>query len=131
MSKNRKEKIKLFADHNSWPLWGLDTDNLGDIPLDRIKGLSDELRNRLENWADEYDKAFEEDLEIPSNAPPASPERIEKTKAWNRKFKKEGALMWLELRKEIGEDYEVLYQLSGEPYLTDPKQLENYDFWTS
>ncbi|MBE9077664.1 hypothetical protein IQ241_10205 [Romeria aff. gracilis LEGE 07310] len=119
-------RIKLQADYSSSPLW--DVDNPDNLSLETFN-LSDELRARLERWAEEYDQRLNRDN--PGDKTPAPPEVIKAVKARAKAFDKEGALMWLELRKELKGEYEVGYFLSGYGILTDPKELEQFDFWKS
>lgn len=117
-------KIKLQADYSSSPLW--DVDDPTNVPLEHFE-LSDQLRARLERWAEEYDQGLNWDN--PGDKTLAPPEVVKAVQEQGKASDKEGALMWLELRKELGKEYEVGYFISGHGSLTDPKELEQFDFW--
>jgi hypothetical protein len=55
-SKDEKSmtiNIKLMADYFSYPLWGLDNDNIGDINPHELP-LSEETIAKLEQWSQIY-----------------------------------------------------------------------------
>ena len=119
-----KRRIKLQADYSSSPLW--DVDNPDNVSLEKFK-LSNDLKVRLERWIEELESGLDRD----NPGGYDSVENPETVKAWWSSFRKKGALMWLELRKELADEYEVSYFISGHGLLTDPKELENFAFWTS
>lgn len=115
-----------MADYGCWPLW--DVDNPNDLPLDGFN-LPDNLRTRLEKWTIEFEQSF--DWDNPGDSTPTPSGVAEVEKAWAKAFRKEGAFVWLELRKELAEEYEISYFAGKHRFLTDPKELENFAFWTS
>jgi len=88
-----------MSDYCSYPLWGLDDDNIGDIDPKSLP-LSETTIQRLEKWADIYDAILNWD--DPASSGFASQEAKEA-------FEQEGISLWLQLRKELSSDYEVLY----------------------
>ena len=123
---NMAKKIKLQADYGCWPLW--DVDNPSNLSLEKFK-LSETLHARLGKWVEEYNQQL--DWDNLGDPTPLSPGEGAARRVWYEIFLKEGALMWLELRKELADEYEVSYFISGHGLLTDPKELENFAFWTS
>jgi hypothetical protein len=95
----KKIKIKLMTDYYSHPLWGLDSDNIGDIDPKKLP-LSQETIDRLENWAATYNAILNQ--EDPASSSFDSPQSEED-------FEQEGIRLWLQVRQELPENYEVWY----------------------
>jgi len=117
-----KRRIKLQADYSSSPLW--DIENPDNIPLSEFD-ISDRLRTRLENWV----KKLEDGLDNDNPGSYGQRKDIDFIQGWWKDFRREGACIWLELRQEIGKEYEVSYFVSRHGLLNDPQQLEQLDFW--
>ena len=97
-----KQRIKLWADYGSYPLWGVDEiDNFAPEELP----LCSKTIKRLHQWQDNYDLTLNE--EYPPESGFSSPQAEET-------FKQEGYQLWLSLRQELGSEYEVYYQNDGQ-----------------
>jgi len=92
-------KIKLMPDYCSYPLWGIDPDNIGDINPASLP-LSKKTIDRLEKWAATYDAILKWD--DPASSGFATLEETEK-------FEREGLGLWHQLREELDPNYEVRY----------------------
>ncbi|MDJ0661467.1 MAG: hypothetical protein QNJ42_18550 [Crocosphaera sp.] len=91
-------KIKLWADYESYPIWGVDEiDNIAPEELP----LSQATIKRLNAWQNTYDQTLNQDYTPLSNFPNQQAE-ID--------FNQEGILLWQQLRLELSPDYEVFYQ---------------------
>lgn len=94
------ETIKLMPDYFCYPLWGEDLDNIGNINPAMLP-LSQEIIENLNQWATIYDATL--DMSDPANSPGFY------DRATKEKFDREGIRLWLQLRKELGDRYEVIY----------------------
>lgn len=57
--------IKLSTDYHCWPLWGVSPNELGNINPNDLP-ISEELKNKLNEWADIYDSTLNQ--EYPPNS---------------------------------------------------------------
>ena len=97
-----KQRIKLWADYGSYPLWGVDEiDNFAPEELP----LSSNTIKRLHEWQDSYDLTLNE--EYPPESGFSSPQA-------EASFKQEGYELWLLLRQELSSEYEIYYQSDGQ-----------------
>lgn len=94
-----KPVIKLMPKYGCWPLWwesGHPPDNIDARELP----LSTETTAALIRWADDYDATLNQEY-LPDSAFPSA-----ETEA---AFYREGTRLWLRLREELGNGYEVVY----------------------
>lgn len=108
-------KIKLMADYGCDPLWWAGDHRVGNINLATLP-LSQEIIQRLYNWADAFDARL--NLADPSDSPEVTPEEVER-------FEWEGLSLWKQLDQELSPDYEVVYFSSHfHQIFTNPVKLE-------
>jgi hypothetical protein len=106
-----KQRIKLWADYGSYPLWGVDeVDNFAPEELP----LSSETIADLHQWQDSYDATLNQDY------PPLSGFSSAEVEA---NFKQEGVQLWKQLRQELSAEYEVYYQINGQLF-KHPSELD-------
>ena len=91
--------IKLMPDYQCWPLWWAEKDQVGNIDPKQLP-LSISTQQALLRWADTYDKSL--NMEDPASSPPWTAEE-------SANFEKEGLRLWRVLRKELKDNYRVLY----------------------
>ncbi len=91
--------IKVMADYYSFPLWNNSLGEVGNIDPESLP-LSEELKDRLNNWSDKYDS-------ILNNKDPASSDF--ETKEDELNFIQEGRELAKCLQKELGDAYEITY----------------------
>lgn len=109
-----KIRIKLMADYCAYPLWGLDSENIGDINPESLP-LSWSTIQRLEQWSKTYNNIL--NWEDPASSAFPSQESLEE-------FEKEGISLWLKLREELTPEYEVFYKSEIHKKLfTHPQEL--------
>jgi hypothetical protein len=92
------QRIKLMADFDCYPLW--DMDDGGDIDPTDLP-LSEATIERLLNWQKIYDGII--DWDDPASAGFAS---LKEEIAFERK----GISLWCQLKRELGDDYQVFYK---------------------
>ena len=90
--------IKLMADYDCFPLWGVAADDIGDIDPSSLP-ISKELTEDLLGWADGYDGILNRD------DPAASGFSSPKAK---QKFERTGSALAVRLREELGDQYVVI-----------------------
>lgn len=110
------KQIKLMPDYHCHPLWLLGPD------FDKIEAatlpLTSTTMTRLEAWAKKYDATLNEDY--PPDSVFATPEEEEE-------FEREGMALWLQLRKELAVEYEVVYHSYRFGHLmTRPSELKRW-----
>lgn len=93
-------KIKLMADYQCYPLWGVALDDLGDISPDELP-ISAELKISLNEWADRFDAILNLDDPASSSFNSAEEEEL---------FINEGYKLAQRLRNELGAEYEIIYK---------------------
>ncbi len=76
-----KKKIELLADYGCSPLWEYEDNDLVDNAPPSEYPLSEATIERLLNWQKIYDGIIE----------------------------REGISLWLQLQKELGDEYEIVY----------------------
>jgi hypothetical protein len=91
------QRIKLMPDYSCYPLW--DRDDGGDVEPWELP-LSEATIERLLNWQKIYDGII--DWDDPAAAGFAS---VQEEIA----FEREGISLWLQLQKELGDEYEIVY----------------------
>lgn len=121
------KNIRLRLEYGCYPLW--DIDNPGNLRIENFD-ISDELKKRLNEWADKYNQWF--DIDGVSDKTPRPPELRKVIREEIAAFDREGASIWLDLREELGEEYQVVYAPFGQKKkLNNPEELDQCDFWTS
>jgi hypothetical protein len=91
------KRLKLMPDYECFALWdidGVENVNPANLPI------SSDLKERIGRWEDAYDNTLNQDDPTASGFR-SSDEEIS--------FDCEGRLIWEELKKELGESYEVRY----------------------
>jgi hypothetical protein len=91
------QRIKLMPDYSCYPLW--DRDDGGDVEPWELP-LSEATIERLLNWQKIYDGII--DWDDPAAAGFASAQE-------EIAFEREGISLWLQLQKELGDEYEIVY----------------------
>lgn len=115
------KRLKLMPDYDCYPLWYSDSD-FGNVEPTTLT-LSQATRDRLESWAKKYDDTLNE--EYPPNSGFVTPEE-------EAEFELEGVLLWLQLRRELAPDYEVVYYSYGlGQLLTHPNEMKLWSSLTS
>jgi hypothetical protein len=111
-----KQKIKLMPDYYCYPIWyAAGSGEAGDVDPATLP-LKPETIKQLIDWAEKYDS-------ILNHEDPASSDF--KSKAEADAFEEEGIRLWLQLREELREDYEVYYLSQRlRKHLSDPNELE-------
>lgn len=108
-------KIKLMPDYFSHPLWGLDVDNIGDLDPKTLP-LTLETIAQLEAWANTYNNILNWDDPAASGFARSEEEE---------EFEREGVRLWLQLKQELPENYEVVYFSDRlRRVVCDPQELE-------
>lgn len=92
--------IKLMADYQCYPLWGLGPDDFGDISPDELP-LSEDLKTSLNEWAERFDAILNMDDPATSDFNTVEEEEL---------FINDGYNLALRLRNELGSKYEIIYQ---------------------
>lgn len=109
------KKIRLMADYGCYPLWWDEPDQVGDLDPKSLP-LTQEIIQRLYNWADAFDARL--DFDDPDNSPEVTPEQTET-------FESEGLSLWQQLQKELFPDYEVVYfSLYFQQIFNEPAKLK-------
>ncbi|MEG4958853.1 MULTISPECIES: hypothetical protein [unclassified Microcoleus] len=110
------QRIKLMADFDCYPLW--DMDDGGDIAPTELP-LSEATIERLLNWQKIYDGII--DWNDPASAGFAT---IKEERAFERK----GISLWCQLKRELGDDYQVFYKSQLHQRVLNPyeSRLGNY-----
>jgi hypothetical protein len=91
--------IKLMADYYSFPLWENSPGEVGNIDPQSLP-LSEELKERLDNWSEKYDS-------ILNNEDPTASGFATKENEFN--FIREGSELANSLQMELGDSYQVTY----------------------
>jgi hypothetical protein len=108
--------IKLMADYFSYPLWGLDNDNIGGINPHELP-LSEETIAKLEQWSQIYNNILNCDDPASSSF---------KTIEDQANFEVKGIKLWEKLRQELGQEYNVKYHsIILHRVVSDPRELES------
>ena len=89
--------IKLMADYQCHPLWGLSPEEFGDIDPESLP-ISTGLKEALADWARTYDATL-------NMADPAS-SGFESEEARAR-FRQQGELLALQLKEELGPGFRI------------------------
>lgn len=92
-------KLKLMADYDCWPLWEAGKE-VGNVNPEELP-LSDELKSRLQAWAEQYDQTLNR-LDLASSGFVDLRTR--------KHFENEGALLCKQLQAELGDAFEVEYR---------------------
>jgi hypothetical protein len=91
--------IKLIAEYSCFPLWEIFDDAAKENLDPRELPISEELKFALFDWADKFDSTLDQ------NYPPDS---CFASKAEEEAFEEEGEMLFQQLQRELGEDFEVL-----------------------
>ena len=92
-------KIKLMPDYECYPLWGLDSNNIGDIDPKNLS-LSKSLIEDLTQWSSNYDLLLNWDNPAESGF---------KSQESKQKFEEIGVNLWQRLQEELYPKYKVYY----------------------
>lgn len=109
------KKIKLMPDYYCYPLWwAAGSGQAGDIDPATLP-LKPETIHRLMAWSDAYDDILNEDDPAASGF---------NSQAEENAFEEEGIRIWLQLRQELENEYEVGYmsQKLGKHFM-NPSEL--------
>ena len=90
-------EIRLVADYDCYPLWEILANDIGNINYrdksNKFKiNISDDLKDRLDRWADRYDKTLDADNPVASGF---------LSKGDQQEFQKEGEEMLTVLKNEL------------------------------
>ena len=91
--------IKLMAEYSAWPLWWAYNDHVGDIDPYTLP-IAPETVTRLLSWEAKYEAHL--NWNDPASSKWPSREAYEE-------FEREGFHLWLKLREELKDTYQVLY----------------------
>jgi len=91
--------IKLMADYYSFPLWENSPREVGNIDPESLP-LSEELKERLENWSEKYDSILNDENPASSGF---------ETEEDELNFIREGSELAKSLQLELGETYQITY----------------------
>ena len=91
------KRLKLMPDYECFALW--DIDGVENVDPARLP-ISGGLKERIGRWEDEYDNTLNQDDPTASGFRSLDEENS---------FDREGRLIWEELKKELGESYDVRY----------------------
>ncbi|HAT14909.1 MAG TPA: hypothetical protein DCS91_16235 [Microcoleaceae bacterium UBA11344] len=91
------QRIKLMPDYSCYPLW--DRDDGGDVEPWELP-LSEATIERLLNWQKIYDGIIDWDDPAAAGFASVQEEIV---------FEREGISLWLQLQKELGDEYEIVY----------------------
>ena len=94
--------VKLMADYECFPLWGMDVGQIGEIDPNWLP-LSEETKRKLIDWGKKYDHTL-------NRSNPASSGF--KSQEAEEHFEREGYRLWKELQVELGSQYRVYYHSS-------------------
>ena len=104
------KRIKLMADYDCWPLWGMEDDAIGNIDPATLP-LTPETLDRLSRWAETFDSWL--DRADPANSPPVSQADLDA-------FEREGRDLWSRLGEELGDGFEIHYLSQSRMRLLPP-----------
>lgn len=90
-----------MADYYSYPLWNNSVGEVGNINPDSLP-ISNELKERLNNWADKYDSILNQDDPLQSGF---------KTKEDEELFIQQGYELAQNLQVELGSEYKIIYSI--------------------
>ena len=91
----------MMPDYHSFPLWGMDSDNFGNINPNSLN-LSQHLIKQLTCWAKQYDDTLNLDDPLKSGFSDESAEVA---------FTKMGEILLEKLKMELGDDYCVILKI--------------------
>lgn len=91
------KRLKLMPDYECFALW--DADNIENINPAYLP-ISDDLKARIGRWEDSYDATLNQDDPTASGFQNDEEENT---------FDSEGRFIWKELKKELGDSYDVSY----------------------
>jgi hypothetical protein len=112
------ETIKLMPDYFCYPLWWENSDRIGNIDPASL-ALSAETIEGLNRWATRYDATL--NTRDPANSSGFG-DRAEK-----EEFDREGVRLWLQLRQELKNQYEVVYfHKHLQKLFVNPRELEEF-----
>ncbi len=97
------QHIKVMADYFCFPLWEDSPIEVGNIDPNDLP-ISQELKADLMAWARTLDEDFNED-------DPGNSRNISEEERWA--FSDKGYCLARRLREELGEDFPILYHISG------------------
>jgi len=95
-----KKKIELLADYGCSPLWEYEDNDLVDNAPPSEYPLSEATIERLLNWQKIYDGIIDWDDPAAADFASVQEEIV---------FEREGISLWLQLQKELGDEYEIVY----------------------
>lgn len=86
-----------MADYGCFPLWEPSSEEYNIDPNNLP--ISEELKSALMNWADKYDATLNQDY---------PPDSCFASKAEEEAFEEESEILFQQLQRELGEDFEIL-----------------------
>jgi hypothetical protein len=89
--------LKLMADYECWPLWEASPGVVGNMDPEHLP-ISQNLKDRLFQWADDFDATLDRDDPRQSGFPTAEDEA---------EFRERGAKLGAELQAELGHAFKV------------------------
>jgi hypothetical protein len=91
------KRLRLIPDYECFALWDIDgVENVDPANLP----ISSDLKERIRRWEDAYNNTLNQDDPSASGFRNSNEENS---------FDREGRLIWEELKKELGESYDVRY----------------------
>lgn len=107
--------IKLMAEYSAYPLWSLEDESIGPINPE-VLPLKQEIILQLMKWAEKYDAQL--NIVDPTQSNWFNEQEL-------LEFEKEGVYLWMQLRKELGSEFEVEYFSEKlHKHLRDPSELD-------
>ncbi len=97
-----RQKIKLMADYECWPLWWASGEQVGDINPSTLP-LRQETIARLAAWSAQFNSWLNWDDPAASRIPRGEAEA----------FEQEGIALWQQVRQELVSQYDVVYMHQG------------------
>lgn len=91
------KRLKLMPDYECFALW--DIDGVANVDPAKLP-ISGGLKERIGRWEDAYDNTLNQDDPTASGFRNSDEENS---------FDREGRSIWEELKKELGESYDVRY----------------------
>jgi len=87
-----------MADYQCWPLW-YTGEEVGNLNPDELP-INDDLKQKLSAWAAQYDQTL--NIEDPISSGFADTASLDA-------FEEQGQRLWIELKTQLRERYEIIY----------------------
>ena len=104
-------RIKLMADYECWPLWGMHSDEIGNIDPATLP-LPARTVARLNAWAEAFDARLDPD--DPARSTPVPSDEAER-------FEREGLALWSLLGEQLGPAFTIHYFSEAEGRVVSPE----------